>query len=92
MTVALKIPDEFSGAVIVVSDTSPLCDLVVLGESELLTTLFPRVAAPRVVIRELLAEATPEVVRKWATHPPAWPEIHPEPASWRAIARRVSSG
>ncbi len=77
---------------IVVSDTSPLCYLVVLGESELLATLFRRVAAPRVVIEELLAEAAPEVVRKWAAHPPAWLEIHPEKPVFAGVLAALDAG
>ena len=77
---------------IVVSDTSPLCYLVVLGESELLATLFQRVAAPRVVIDELLAEATPEVARKWAAHPPAWLEIHSETPAFAGNLSPLDAG
>ena len=62
---------------IVVSDTSPINYLVLIGEIELLAQLFTRVLAPETVARELLHPGAPEAVRRWANQPPAWFEIDP---------------
>jgi predicted nucleic acid-binding protein len=73
--------------VIVVGDTSPLRYLLVLERVELLPTLFQRVVAPRVVIDEMLAVATPEIARKWAAQPPDWLEIHEESPAFKGCSR-----
>jgi predicted nucleic acid-binding protein len=52
--------------VIVVSNTSPLNYLVLVGSAEVLPQLFRDVYAPPEVIAELLDPRTPEVVRRWA--------------------------
>ena len=36
-----------------------------------------RVVIPPAVVRELLRSETPEVVRQWLTHPPAWLTVQP---------------
>ncbi len=77
---------------IVVSDTSPLRYLVVLGEIQLLPTLFHRVVVPRVVIGELLSEATPEIARRWAAQPPAWLEIHQEKPAFAGNLAGLDAG
>jgi predicted nucleic acid-binding protein len=64
--------------VIVVSDTSPLRYLALLGESELLPKLFGIVAVPLIVLREMQREETPAAVRAWAEKPTAWLEVHDE--------------
>jgi predicted nucleic acid-binding protein len=57
---------------IVVSNTTPLNYLVLIGYSEILPQLFGRIFAPQAVMRELRAEATPQPVQTWALHPPEW--------------------
>jgi len=58
--------------VIVVSDTTPLNYLVLIGAINVLESLFQKVYAPSSVIRELMDEKAPESVRRWAASPPAW--------------------
>jgi predicted nucleic acid-binding protein len=58
--------------VIVVSDTSPLNYLVLIGSIDVLPELFDEVYAPHDVVRELLHPATPEPVLRWAQAPPPW--------------------
>ena len=54
---------------IVIADTAPLNDLVLIGEQELLPALFGQIIIPEAVCRELLTAATPLVVRQWlSTH------------------------
>ncbi|HZZ27685.1 MAG TPA: hypothetical protein VFE46_06720 [Pirellulales bacterium] len=60
---------------IVVSDTSPLNYLVLIGQIDILPQLFGQVLVPRVVLQELLHINAPTVVRDWAMHPPAWLEL-----------------
>lgn len=60
---------------IVVSDTTPLNYLVLIGQQELLARLFERVVIPRAVWTELQAKGTPESVRAWLAHQPDWLEV-----------------
>jgi predicted nucleic acid-binding protein len=60
---------------IVIADTAPINYLVLIGEQNLLPTLFGQVIVPEMVLQELLAIATPQAVRQWATNPPRWLEI-----------------
>lgn len=60
---------------IVISDTTPLNYLVLIGEQELLARLFERVVIPRAVWTELQAEGAPEAVRAWLANRPDWLEI-----------------
>ena len=71
---------------IVVSDTSPLNYLILIGEVEVLTRIFGEVYAPPEVLREALHPGSPETVRTWAEKPPSWlkirqPRAMTEPAS-----------
>jgi predicted nucleic acid-binding protein len=60
---------------IVVSDTTPLRHLIVIGEAELLTSLYGTVIVPTAVWTELQAEATPLPVKAWLAEPPAWLKV-----------------
>ena len=57
---------------IVVSDTSPLNYLVLIGCIELLPQLFDQVFIPQAVLDELNHERTPEAVRQWVAALPEW--------------------
>jgi predicted nucleic acid-binding protein len=57
---------------IVIADTTPLNYLVLIGESELLPTLYGGVVIPTAVLMELRARGAPAPVREWATSPPSW--------------------
>jgi predicted nucleic acid-binding protein len=61
--------------VIVLSDTSPLNYLVLIGHVDVLPTLFGRIIIPTAVRDELLHPGTPEVVRRWLGNPPPWLEV-----------------
>lgn len=60
---------------IVVSDTSPLCYLLLIDLIEVLPQLFERVIIPQKVRDELLAADAPKVVREWIFQPPNWLEV-----------------
>src|SRR3990172_11287050 len=65
---------------IVVSDTPPLNYLVLLGVEHVLPVLLGEVIVPPGVLSELIRPETPDVVRQWASQPPAWLHIQ-APAS-----------
>ncbi|MGL4512419.1 MAG: hypothetical protein ACRCT8_04955 [Lacipirellulaceae bacterium] len=60
---------------IVVSDTSPLCYLVLIRRQSLLEKLYASVVVPPAVLDELSHEHTPELARNWAASLPAWVEV-----------------
>jgi predicted nucleic acid-binding protein len=60
---------------IIISDTTPLNYLALIGQQELLVRLFQRVIVPQEVWTELQAEGTPEPVRSWITSAPEWLEV-----------------
>ncbi len=62
---------------VIVSDTSPIRYLVMIGEAGLLQLLYGRVFIPQAVALELRAKHTPEQVRQWMDLPPEWLEIIP---------------
>lgn len=57
---------------IIVSDTSPLNYLVLLGIADILPQMFGKVIVPPAVMMELTRPETPESVRAWASNPPEW--------------------
>lgn len=57
---------------IVVSDTSPINYLVLLGLQEILPSLFREVLIPTGVLAELRSDRTPPLVKAWADQLPAW--------------------
>ena len=65
---------------IVVSDTSPLNYLILVGAEEVLPLVFGTVLAPPAVLLEMQHPKAPEKVRQWAISPPVWLEVR-SPAS-----------
>lgn len=59
----------------VVSNTSPLNYLVLIGQSHVLPVLYNSIIVSNGVVRELQAERTPALVREWISKPPPWLEI-----------------
>ena len=57
---------------IVLSDTSPINYLVLIGHVDVLPALFGEVILPAVVQGELLHPGAPQVVRDWLANPPSW--------------------
>jgi predicted nucleic acid-binding protein len=60
---------------LVVSDTTPLNYLALIGEIDLLPRLYSTVVVPSQVIRELEHARTPLVVREWVAQLPQWVEV-----------------
>lgn len=61
----------------IVSDTSPLNYLVLIGQAQILEVLYGAVAIPPAVAAELQAESTPLLVREWRQTLPSWCSIQP---------------
>jgi predicted nucleic acid-binding protein len=57
---------------IAVTDASPICYLILIGEIDLLPKLFSQVLAPQAVLAELLHDDAPAAVRSWASNLPSW--------------------
>ena len=74
---------------VIVSDTSPIRYLVLIGETGLLQKLYGRILIPLAVYAELQRPQTPEAVRVWAHAAPAWMEVIPDGSS--VTASTVSS-
>jgi predicted nucleic acid-binding protein len=64
---------------IVVSDTSPLCYLVLIEQINLLEQLYHQVIVPDMVRDELLHPDAPELVRQWISHLPDWVIVRTSP-------------
>jgi predicted nucleic acid-binding protein len=60
--------------VIVVSDTSPVNYLVLIGHADLMHRLFDRVMVPEAVVKELVHPRAPKTVREWIQSRPEWVE------------------
>jgi len=55
----------------IVSNTSPLCYLVLISHAPVLPKLYGEVATTETVLAELLHADAPPAVRAWAAAPPA---------------------
>ena len=60
---------------IVVSDTSGICYLLLINQIEILPVLYNVVTIPQTVADELSASSSPPVVIKWIANPPVWLQI-----------------
>jgi len=60
---------------LVVSDTSPICYLVLIDQIDLLPRLYDRVVIPQSVYEELGVAGSPAAVRNWIANPPNWVEV-----------------
>ena len=57
---------------VVVSDTTPLHYLILVGQESILQKLYGKVIIPPAVLTELSHASAPVQISNWATHPPAW--------------------
>lgn len=60
---------------IVVTDTSPLNYLILIGVVNVLPSVFGTVIVPEAALFEMQHPNAPDQVRMWATNPPAWLEV-----------------
>jgi predicted nucleic acid-binding protein len=62
---------------VIVSDTSPIRYLVLIGQAQLLPALYTELLIPEAVADELNQPRTPEAVRHWMAHRPDWLKVVP---------------
>jgi predicted nucleic acid-binding protein len=77
---------------IVVSNTTPLNYLILIGEIELLERLYGRILIPPAVLAELAAAKSPEAVRMWAGSLPGWVEVRRPSIDPDALLSRLQVG
>jgi len=77
---------------LVIADTTPLRYLVVLGQVDLLPTLFGQVIIPLAVIGELQHPKAPTAVRAWIASPPPWLDMRPCSLLPDAVLLRLDPG
>jgi predicted nucleic acid-binding protein len=57
---------------VVVSDTTPLHYLILLGQETILEKLYGKVFIPPAVLTEMSHGSAPVQISRWAADPPAW--------------------
>jgi predicted nucleic acid-binding protein len=77
---------------VAVSDTSPICYLVLIGEIEILSKLFHQVQVPQAVLAELRHEDAPESVRDWASNLPIWIDVQEDPHDGASGLDKLQAG
>jgi predicted nucleic acid-binding protein len=77
---------------IVVSDTSPICYLLLIDQISILQELYELVVIPQAVADELNALESPPVVRNWIANPPDWLQIQIVSASSRSGLEKLDPG
>jgi len=77
---------------IIVSDTSPLNYLVLIGHIEILEKLFARVIIPQAVFDEMRHTKTPREVKAWVDSAPAWLEVRQAGRSRFAPGKKIGDG
>jgi len=65
---------------LVITDTSPINYLILIGHIQVLPALFDKVILPSTVRDELSHPKAPPPVRNWILDPPSWADIRPAPA------------
>jgi predicted nucleic acid-binding protein len=59
----------------IVSDTSPLCYLLLIDYIDILPELYESVLIPQAVANELSDRNAPELIQNWIAKPPTWLQI-----------------
>lgn len=77
---------------IVISDTSPLCYLLLIELIDLLPELYDRVIIPETIRDELAASKSPPIVQAWIAQPPDWLEIRAVTISSNLSADELDPG
>jgi predicted nucleic acid-binding protein len=77
---------------IIVSDTSPINYLVLIGEIEVLQKLAGQVIIPQAVYHELQDPRTPQQVKDWIDSGPAWIEVRQANPSFYKPKKNLGAG
>lgn len=67
---------------IVISDTSPLCYLAIIGHADVLPVLYGRILCPPEVVAECKHPQSPVALREWIAAPPDWLVVVSCASSW----------
>ena len=76
---------------VVVSDTTPLHYLVLIGRDSILQKLYCEIIVPPAVLEELGHRSAPQEISAWAKSPPAWLIVR-SPVSISEIFDRLDLG
>lgn len=76
----------------VVSNTSPLCYLVLIEHAHVLPALFGEVMIPEAVSSELKDTGAPKAVQQWLASPPPWLKIMPVSSTFDPTLSRLHRG
>ncbi len=77
---------------IIVSNTSPINYLILIGQIDLLPKLFQQIIIPQAVHSELSAPLAPPPVQAWITDPPNWLKIQSVSQTSDAIVDLLDPG
>jgi predicted nucleic acid-binding protein len=77
---------------IIVSNTSPINYLILIGQINLLPELFQQIIIPQAVYTELSDKLAPPPVQAWIATPPSWLKIQTVSQSTDAIANLLDLG
>lgn len=76
----------------VVSDTSPICYLWLIGHIELLPSLFNHIFIPEAVCFKLKDKGAPASLRNWINNPPAWLRVKSVKGKFDTSLHRLHPG
>ncbi|MCY6489881.1 DUF3368 domain-containing protein [Leptolyngbya sp. GGD] len=77
---------------IIISDTSPICYLILIDHIEVLPQLFQTILIPTAVQQELLNEQAGESICNWIQNPPAWLNIQTVPQPLLPLPTNLGAG
>lgn len=77
---------------IIVSDTAPLRYLISIDEADILAKLVAGIVIPQAVFDEMQHPKTPQKVKDWLNHPPAWLEIRQADTSLYTPQKHIGAG
>lgn len=77
---------------IVVSNTSPLCYVILIGCADTLPKLYGELHTTQTVLTELRHPDAPESVRAWVNTLPAWIKVHSDPSDPDASLASLHAG
>ena len=77
---------------LVIADTGPLNDLVLIDQAHILPALFATVVIPEAVHTELAHTEAPAPVRQWLAEPPSWLLVQAAPNTLEPDLQRLDQG
>lgn len=77
---------------IIISDTSPICYLILIEQIDVLPQLFQQILIPTAVRDELLNEGADNVIRTWISNSPNWLTVQPVPQLLDDLPTNLGNG